>query len=265
MTGFADTWYPQTITAMRSLRGDSSLGTDRVVMPLLRASDGIAMLGQVSPNVVNAIISFERDQASAYGGKVGRSDLLDDGVMERTMVNLATMAGTALPAAEYVAGYGIALNAPYRRWPPKGGDYTWEPFIVDSAIGGNQEGLLTFVRQMMGDWQRAVDSAAAMISAVPNVSNNADPQLVSTFLWHLRALCRDLDVLRENPPQTTAQRIKDAAINAVRDTEEFAGQAAAQIAGAVGEGAGLVARGFFAEAGVTSLIVAGIAVWLFVK
>jgi hypothetical protein len=265
--GFADAWYPFAIDAMRNLRGDGAAGSDRVTMPLLNASDGIAILGQLSPALVSAITSFQYSQAKSFGANVGRSDLLDDGVLDNQPAALARMAesGALLSIADYVAGYGYAMDRPYLRFPPRGGDDRYEPFLVHSDVVSDQDGLLAFLRQTIGDWQRAVDAAAVMISSVPNVTNTAHPQDVSTFLWCVRALCRDLDVLRENPPKSSGARIKEAVNSAVHDTEEFAGKAAADIASQVGQGAGLVAKGFFSEAGVTSLIVAGIAVWLFVK
>lgn len=260
--GWRDTWYPFAIDAMRSIRGDSSVGDDGAIMPRLIASDGIAMLGQVSGAVVNACRSFDQQINKNLAGHGAMSSAqLDDGIfyVDASIGD----PGPFFAWDNYIAGAGTP-GAAYRRSPIMRGP-TFEPWIVHDPITGDETALLSFLRSMIGDWQRCVDAAANMIATVPTVSTQTSPGQASEFLAALRGLCVSLDVLRENPPVSSARKIRDAALEALRDTEEFAGKAAADIAGSVGQGAGLVAHGFFSEAGVTSLVVAGIAVWLWVK
>jgi hypothetical protein len=257
-------WYPAVLAAMRSLRGDGTTGTDGNVMPLLLPADGIAILRQVSPGLISALTANSRLNGDGFAGKAVRSDLLDE---DGTLYPLVAMSragadGGFISISDYVAGIGFPGYA-YRRSLVLGGDL-YEIFLID-ALTGTESQLLSVCRQAVGDWQGAVDAAAVMLSMAASTDQYADNGAVSAFLSRLRGLCSDLDVLRENPPVTPADKVKAAAVSALHDTEQFVGQAAADIAAEAGTGAGLVAKGFFAEAGATSLAVAGLAVYLVIR
>jgi hypothetical protein len=248
-------WYPGVVTAMRGLRGDGATGTDGNVMPLFQASDGIPVLGQISPGLVSAVRGYLKQD------RVPRSDIVSaDNIADilSGIADASTDGTSSISVAEYVSGVGYP-GAAWRRSNSIGGEL-YEPFSV-----GFEYDLLTFVRQAMSDWQRAVDSAAIMLSNAVNASDIADQEASATFLSALRALCTDLDILRENPPMSTLDKLKGATRAAVDSVEDFAGKSAAQASEEVGRLAGNVSSGFFSQAGITSLVVAGIAVYLFVK
>lgn len=258
MPSWYGTWYPFATQALRNLRGEGRAGADGVTMPLLHASDGISVLGQLSPGIVNAVSRFSTQMRTP----IVRSDAVDsDGTLVIDQTNIGSL--QSISAKEYVAGIGYP-GQPYMRAPTAGADL-YEPAILHNAITGDENQLLSFVRQLMGDWQRAVDAAAVMLSLAATSDDIADSGAVSVFLSSVRALCSDLDVLNENPPLTTADKIKGATLDALHTTEKFAGEAAANIAQEAGTLAGNVAEGFFAKAGVTSLVVAGLAVYLFIR
>jgi hypothetical protein len=104
-----------------------------------------------------------------------------------------------------------------------------------------------------------------MLASARHTTDTSNTLAVSTFLAALRSVCADLDVLAENPPMTTADKIKGAALSALHETEQWAGRTAADLSAEVGKLAGNVASGFFSQAGLLSLTVAGLAVYLFVK
>jgi hypothetical protein len=266
--GWRDKWYLGMMAAMRSLRGDGQVGTDGIRMPLLQASDGIAILGQISPAVVR-VLKRQSENNGKLSGLAMRSDLLTpSGILNLSELGIGDIADAAtpsgsIPIVDYVAGWGASGSA-YKRSPVVNGP-TFEMFQARDGIVGNDTAIIGFQRTMMASWQRGVDAAAAALSLVPDVRNPMDVGVAIAFFSAVRSLCADLDVLQDNPPPDRWEQIVGATRSAVDATEEFAGKAAANIAQEIGHASGLVAKGFFAEAGITSLMVAGIAVWLFLK
>lgn len=250
--GFRDTWYEATRDALRSIRGEGPLGPDGVAIALVTGLDTISVLGQLAPAVVNAIKAWNRHQGNQDG--VLRSVFVDDDGHGKTTI------GPTIPVESYVAGYG-ELPTAWRRSQTRSGDTYEISFIAD-----DEPDLFGFLRTAVNHWQRAIDaSVSAIRSCGVAVTNTAGSLEIKVFWAAIRDLCTDLDVLHENPPQPYWDKIRAAAIDSVHQTEQWAGKTAAELAAEAGKLAGNVGKGFFAEAGALSLVVAGIAVWLFIR
>jgi hypothetical protein len=266
MPSWRTDWYPNVVAAFRSLRGDSTVGSDGVTMPLLVAADGIPLLSMVSDGLVSALRRLSKENKNP--GTAARADLLDsDYLLDPATVIEGALSGKTdalyISLESYVAGIGQP-GAAWMRSTTIGGTL-YAPYLNDSFWGAEEYDLMSFARQAMVPWQGAADAAALMLSRAATAGDIADKGAVSALLANLRKLCSQLDILQENPPTSTFDKVKGAARNALTATEQFAGKAAAQLAEEVGTLAGNVAHGFFEQAGITSLIVAGIAISLIVR
>lgn len=276
---FSDKWLTDVRTAIGGLRGWGAPDSRGVRMPCLTGLDTIGVLGQLSPSVVSAVRTFQRqvngnDLAnfvveSSEVGSDGHPDtgtghqILDGITGSNAFVAWQARVGR-LEITQYVAGYGYAPHAYKRSVIP--GTSTFEPFYVSRLIVSDEDQLYSFVRGLMADWQRAIDASAAAIQSVSNdTAGLIGPAQLRTFWGCITSLCSSLDTLEENPPVTDSEKLKGAALDALHKTEAWAGQVAADLANEVGKAAGAVTKGFFSGAGALSLVVAGLAVWLFVR
>ncbi len=275
MTTFRDTWYPNALRAMTSLRGAGVEGSDGARMPITRALDTLAILAQLSRPLVNAISVFQQSQADEEGQQVMKSKYLTDGVHTKAnraqmVVDGAISSGFA-SIEDYVAGYGVT-GQEYRRYLAPGdatafyatGDVTYEPWVPDGL--SVEDSILASIRQAVRRWQDAVNaSAEAMTVYGANLSREMSAELASEFWLAVRRLCVDLDTINAHPPTSTAEKVKASLNEALDKTATVVGEGAAHLAEAVGRTAGNIGKGFFDTAGVTALAVAGIAVLIMLR
>ncbi len=263
--GWVDTWLPATKAAVSNISGTGPNGNDGAPLPILSGVDTIGILGMISPSVVSAVGAFEQGQGDLpqMTSRVTASDAggLSDGVFDSmTEAALGVAAGTTI--VKYVAGHGTVPGA-YKRSESVGGP-TCEPWLIDSIF--SEQGLLFEVRQLMDDWQRALDAAASGVMSVSSDTTQAiDNVSLQTFWSGVQRICVSLDVLNENPPVSDYDKIAGATHAALTASANFAGKAAADIAGGIGDAAGAATAGFFNRAGAVALVVAGVAVFLYVR
>jgi hypothetical protein len=275
---WSELWYPSTIQNLIQISG---LGDNDEVtgagMPNLSAIDTMALLGLVTPAVVSAIERFAKQQGVLP--PILRSDRVN---VDGTYRVQPEYDGPGIPRPETemtdVAKYlgyqtdfqsvGLVSEAPWQRypWAESTEASSFEPYVSANA---DSESLayLGFIRQMISDWQRMVDSAASAISQnSADATQPAPTHDLSEFLRALRSLCADFDVLNENPPELG--KITDALKFALAKSSEFVGKAAALVSEEVGKTAGIIGgnltEGFLANAGILSIIVVAIVIHLYI-
>lgn len=278
--GWADTWIEAARVALIGVRpggpmstspsGSGWAGDDTggggVQLPALSASDMLGVVGAVSPGVVGALNSW----ASGAAGSVAvRSDLPDsDGRVSPEL--LAEFAATiGMNARDYLAGFTAAdRRTPWLRSPtPLGLDDAGTTFTVWMTTTFKEPALLAFVKQLVSDHTTLCDAVAYAIQAAPagGAQQPSDAANVRNFWSALGGLCSTLDVLQENPPTSAVDVVKGALQSALHATEEFVGKSLADVSAEAGKAAGNVAHGFFDNAGLLSVAVAGIALFLALK
>lgn len=257
--GFRDTWYPNTVGAMIRLRGEARPDVRGNRLPITGMIETIPILGLLSGPLIDAIKNFQESQDATPGALP--IDLVNqDGTIKASAVLLA--ASQLISVEKYVAGYGDPAQ-PHARQVDKDLDSAYYTFYIQDSLAAAVDHVMAF-RDALRSWQRAVDvSSAAIVTRPFDLTGSLVSEDNATFWLSVRELCVTLDAIAAVPPPVVDYT--EAIAEALHKTEEFVGKTAAQIAGEVGKGAGLVAKGFFAEAGLTSLFVAGIAVYLFVR
>lgn len=259
---WADTWITNARTALCALRGDGPTGVDGQPLPNLSPVDTISVVGQVAPGVRNALVNFHRqaNQRDAATAAIASGQLDADGTPTNGL--LVDLPGNTISATAYLAGFPQP-GAEYRRGLTAGAwalGQTYEPWT------GSESQLLSFVDQCMTDWAKLCDaSAAAILAHGADLTTPWQTEEAQAFWAALGAVCSDLDVLNENPPVDMGTAIVGALRYSLHQTEEFLGKSVAQVSEEVGTAAGNVAKGFFDNAGLLSVAVAGIALFLFLK
>lgn len=269
--GWSDEWMPNARAALIELRGGiSASGSDTTwrgdgqqapsdALPRLSAVDMVAVIGVMTPGVVRALNSWAGTNPVA----IPVSGIDSDGAA--TVAGLVGALG-GMDAKTYLAGFCDAQRLrPEQRSATPGdlgdGDRTFGVWLTRSG----ETALYSFVRQLVADYTRVCDAAALAIQAAPagGAQLPSDAVNLDNFWSAVGALASDLDVLHENPPVSVS--IKDAALDALHRTETFIGSSAADVSQEVGEAAGNLAAGFFDNAGIISVAVAAIALFLFLK
>lgn len=277
-SAWSDTWYPTTMQMLTQIAGGGPVDDNTgVQLPNLSAIDTMALLGLVTGAVASAIVGFNQQANGAPKEMCAvRSDCVDS---EGRKVGGPTPtpyidAKTYLTYQTDVQSIGLVSETAWKRYPPN--ESTTDPvesYEVWTAGGFLAQGeladklaILQFVRQLISDWQRMVMSCTSALSA-----NSADVTVAAPvddlveFLSALRAVCSDLDVLKENPVELA--KLQDALKYALAKTSEFVGKAAAEVSNEVGKDAGIiganVTEGFLSNAGILSFVVVGILVHLF--
>lgn len=235
--------------------------SDRIVLVEFATEDGLFDPPIGSPNAVS----------------VGITDSLS---IEKLQLDQLSKKGD-IDAARYVAAVGLDAQ-PWRRSVTLTGDETkaqlafrawasstYEP-VRDPSFRNPQLEQISFVRQMMSDYQGALLSANVGIALYRNTKLSRDA--AKSFLDKLVPLGSSLDVLAENPPTTLGQDIKGALKSAVTASEgalqniaEGAGATAAWLAEQAGKVAAAGGKGFFDNIGVTGAAVAAIAAYVYLK
>lgn len=277
---WSDKWYPETIASLKQLVGDGANGYDGQPMPNLSALDTVAILGIVTKATISCIDKYNQsnNRVSTELAAV-RSDGVDSA---GNIAGVEMVSTTPYIDAKTYIGYqpdvseiGLTSAAPWKRFPPSppydGGaveaiqsyEVYWSSY--NSVYSNAAE--LDFVRQLISDYQRMVDSSVAAIQSNPsNTTAPADVDALGRFLSSLRGLCADLDVLNDVPPALAS--MTSALKFALAQTAEFVGKASAEIANEVGKEAGIIGQnlteGFLQNAGILSFVVLAIVIHLFI-
>jgi hypothetical protein len=290
---WSGSWYPSTIQALLGIAGpgfeDANTG---ITMPNLSAIDTMAILGLVTGSVVSAIERFNRDTngiSDKRQSAILSSDVDGDGVLVDLEVILGQAMGDAthhIDAKTYLSyptdlsEAGMASSTPWRRYPPSETqdglwaglprmDTSFEVYVVNAVYKTDARVVtIGMVRQMIADYQRMVMACSSAIYACSaDVTNPAPQDDLTEFLGALRSLCADFDVLNENPTEFAS--IAEALHAALAKTSEFVGKALADISAEVGKQAGIVGAGvtggFLENAGLLSIVVVGIVIYLFLR
>jgi hypothetical protein len=194
----------------------------------------------------------------------------------------------SIPNAKYIGGVGSS-DQPFRRLPldaalDAGGirvanvpflrEITFEPALDQNALKAEETDLMQELHQCMRFWQRAVDaSARAFTNHANNVSALMSNDEAFEFWDAIGKVAGSLDAQQANPPIDTFDAVKQATKDALHESErvveqaaqdgaEIAGEVAARAGDAAGKAAGSFAKGFFNQATLVSLIVAGVAVYI---
>lgn len=263
---WSDKWIVDARAALIALRGAGPLGNDGQALPALSALDSISVVGQVTPAMVTMLGRWANSQGFSQKGQAVSSQYLSDGALDATNLT-ATLSDPAafLTATAYYAGYP-SPSTPYIRATTEGGwafgpAATFEPFR-----GSDEDGLLSFVRQCIIDWQRLCDaSASAIVTGGADITDMMSQDDLQALWSALGAVCSSLDVLAENPPAILGDRLAGALRESLNATEKFVGQTVAQVSQEIGAAAGNLAEGFLANVGLAGVAVAGIALYLFVR
>lgn len=273
---WSDTWYPQAIAALITLRGPGPKSLAGNDLPNLTAMDTIGVISQVAGPLAR---SFSRACGSIQGKEVVTVGIPDeDGYVSLLDAQIASSPGgvglsmisgaTFLSSAQYLAGPGTALAESWKRYAPQqasalAGDPYQErsgPMFEPYQVNG-ETALLQMVRQSVTEWQRLCDASAMAISvSAADVSQAMGQDEAREFFSALAALCGSLDVIGENPPVVGS--IGGALRAAVDATQEFVGKSVAQLSEEVGRLAGNLASGFLQNIGLLGLAVAGIAIFI---
>ncbi len=241
--------------------------------PKVRASDMIAVLGLYS-RALPGTIAKRADMGCV------RSDFVtSDGLFQARsgLVHITTL--DAIGNEQYVFQTVAPSSAvAYKRTPSKLTDaqiemarkagiavksITFEPARTSSYFRNDQTEQMTFLRQTIYDYQRALDQIALAVTMYPGVL--ASQAIGKNFWLGMRALTVDLEVMAENPPTGLLADIKgsfgaalEASEAATVELANKAGSAAAWVGNAAGKVAGAAASGFLDSANLATLVVAGI-------
>lgn len=261
--------YVSFRTALISSIGTGPVSTvDAQALPNMSPMNMMAIVCWATPLMAKAIGNFNR----SYNGQT-----TDDyaAVEVDTQTGVPTGFGNdtqGIGAGPYLASVNADPNRPWLRTPDPG-----KPESVYSVwsggLGTGMAGLdsggneLEFLKQAIADWQKMCDGVSAgIINGDPDMSIPSALDEIQLFWSAFGAWCSDMDVLEESPPPTidVAEELRNVAGTA----SEFIGKAAATVAEQVGEVAGRTVAGltggFFENAGLLSVAVAALAVYLFI-
>jgi hypothetical protein len=269
--GWSDKWLPDTRAALISIRGEGSTSsTDAHLLPALSGLDTVSIIAQFTPAVIDACVralgtskerfAVDTDHISDDGGS-------GEGFKARAqkvfgfVTNLLGLTGAKyISAADYLGGWPTDIA--YKRSPLSTTTAdTWEIYYDNG-----EPALLSVCRQAVSEWQRMCNaSAAGIMDGAANILGPMGTDEATEFWDSMEALCSTLDVLSENPPASTYDAVSGALRAALISTEQFVGKTLADVSEEVGKTAANVTEGFFKEAGLLAVAVAGIALYLYVR
>lgn len=270
------------------LGGDAANGHTSVTreLPLLRALDYTTFLTQFSASVVHAVTANNAvGAADAAHDYVPRSDLVDSsGVFTGEQADSVALqfGRNGILVATYVSGIGMSgqewlrtVNA--QASADDDGAFTqlaagtyYTPCTLATSDTSGGEGNIPAVRELMIRWQRCVDICAQAVASDGGANAQQPPGTTEGYYQALGQLALYLDVLAENPPNMATftdafSYAKTKVEGAVKDIAQDAGQAAAWVGNQAGTAAGAFAKGFFNQATLVTLVVAGIAVFVLLR
>lgn len=239
--------YPQVIAALAQKNGRYDATT-----PKLSPSDMVAVMGLYGGSIVSALRGHT-DGLYVYGS-VG-----SDG---RVLYDYAPQ----IPADVYTFASVPSSAIAWRRQPQHDNPFfrSYEPGRKGNLLRSDQLEQVAFTRQMIDDYQKALDAITLALHAYP-YGGTCARDFCASFLSKVRALGGDLDVLAESPPTTFSADVRGALGVALNASTTAAGELAAKIGNVAGEVVGNVAGGFFGAASLTTLVVAGLVGYVALK
>lgn len=279
--GWRDEWYPDTVAALCELRGAGALMTDGLRMPMISALESLSVIGRLSGSISGAVVSFHNSSGREAPLEVGNARHVPESLyVDAGSSEYFGILGDTISVDKWLAG--MAPN-PLRGWRRTNGapwatgktevdvviastQRLYSPFGIDTPVRVQEPAIAMQLRELCNAWERAVRAVTGgIMHAGPDISARLDDTYGAALWKAVRQACTALDILRENPPEETYERVRAAAAHSLARSADFAGSAAASIASKVGETAGQIGEGFFREAGFMSLLVAGIAVFAFMR
>lgn len=269
--GWSDTWIHDTRAALISIRGEGSTSTtDAQLLPAISGLDTVSIIAQITPAVISACVralGTSTEKFAVDSGHISDDGGSGEGFKARAqqvfgvVTNFLGITGAKyISANDYLAGW--PSDPPYRRSPLSTTTAdTWEIYYDNG-----EPSLLAFCRDTIREWQRMCNASAAGIMA--GAANILGPMGVdeATEFWDaVQEICGSLDSLSENPPLSTYDKVAGAMRAALISTEQFVGKSLADVSEEIGKTAANVTEGFFKEAGLLAVAVAGIALFLYVR
>lgn len=256
-------WTNNMIAALIQIRGEAAPSPQGHRLPSITALDTIAILGRYAPALKRSIEGLQLHH-DAPAGAIDVRSVNQDGTLDGGLLAASDVANR-ITLDKYLAGYGVQ-PLPYNRrtlGPSSGTQYT---FYIGDLLGTGETALVSAHREAVREWQRAIDaSSSAIIANASDMTRRIGTTDNVAFWSAIRGLAASLAAIAANPPEDVFSRVKEATSKALDDTAQFVGKSAAQVAGKVGEIAGEAAQGFFAEAGLTAMLVASLAVYMVVR
>jgi hypothetical protein len=197
----------------------------------------------------------------------------DTDILFSAQVNSSAIA--SIDARAYLAAMAAADPNPWVRFPG-GTDYSSlrSPAYDLNAgytpwVAADDDRILA-LRNLIDEYQRALETVAQLVASYGNTLVPADQ---ADQLHHMlyEGLCADCDTVVDTNIASLGDRIKgglraalDSSEQAVKDIGNALGKAAAEAGNLAGQVAGQFAGGFFSQATLLTLAVAGVAVYLVV-
>jgi hypothetical protein len=268
---FSDDWLPAIRSKLCDIRPAGPMGADAQPLPALSPVNTIDIVGIIVPNVIFALENWAFIQGgTSFGGKfvAERSSFLEaDGTATQGLTAAIPVASDFIDGKTYLAGYPNPSMAWIRSQTAGGWAFgasqTFEVWESTSIVDHAQ---IVITRDMMAAYQRLLDaSAAAILAAGADLSLPWQTDEAQGFWAALESLCASLDLMQVNPPVLSDITLGGVLSDSLHSASEWLGKAAADVSHEVGAAAGNLVSGFFQEAGLLAVAVAGIAIYLFVK
>lgn len=271
--------YAAIVGELIKLRGDAGIDSTGNRVPLMTGDDTVGVLGLYTRGLIAAISRRGIIVASAFAtadGKITSGLSADASASDVASAYLIAKSHTRTPA-QYLAAR--ASSPSWRRLCPAdsaeiaaaraagyGYVVTFEPVRDLQGIRDDQLEQIYFLRESIDEYERALyaSSSAFALYGAGKISKDA----AATFLLAIRQLGRSLDVMSENPPTTFVQDLRGAlkasagaTAVALEEGAKTAGEWAANVADTAGRVAGGFTGGFLANAGLLTLVIAGVVVY----
>lgn len=268
--GWTDEWYVNTRTALIAIRGEGPRSAaDAQMLPAISGLDTVAIVSQITPGLISACVRALGTSKEKFA--VDSSHISDDGGAGTGFAARAQAVFGFLPNLLGVSGPKYIDAAAYLGGWPSDVAYKRSPLSTTSSdtyeiyYDNGEPDLLAFCREAVDEYQRLCNaSAAGIIDNAANIIGPMGSDEANEFWNALQAICGTLDSLGENPPMSTYDKVAGAMRAALTSTEQFVGKSIAQVSEEVGKAAGNVTAGFFEQAGLLAVAVAGIALYLYV-
>lgn len=273
------------LLSVRAALGQSK-GFDMTI-PAITSTDMLAAITLFTSGVVNAVYRIS-DPSSALLGVDSSSVrclntqfIADDGtpnVDELRKLGAAKLAADwygwdsvspdflGIDAKRYVSGYANTSEGWQRSLVPNESEGVFPFFGVTRS---DDLELLAFLRSTMRAWERVIAAIRSSIDSY-GLTRIVSLDAGAEFFVALTSLGSSLDVCGENPPSSyDVHGAFMASIDAVGHTLEsasrVAGETAGKLANIAGSAAGEAAKGFLDTAGISTLAVAAVAVYIAVQ
>lgn len=251
--------YPALVAELLRLRG--SLGTDSKgnAVPSLTGDDTVGVLALYASGLVNAIASR---------AKVVLAEYVDaSGIVPPLRVPFV-MHSPQSPRAF------LAAPATSIAWKRTIAGAAWTPAREGSDLRDPQAEQVYFLRESITTYEAALRATVQGFELYGSwvdrtkVSVKLSRDQVSAFLASVRSLGTSLDVMGENAPTTLMQDLRGALKasagatgEALKEGADLAGRVAAGVSNTLGEMTGNFLEGFLKNAGLLTLVIAGIVVY----